>query len=91
MRYALWCNNKMESIVDSKNKLHFFEYLEVDLMQEYFRNGIQYFLNALLQAHPALVPLRYYAPEISALIDFVKDYLSLKSYQGTYAENFFGF
>ena len=52
----------MESIVDSKNKLHFFEYLEVDLMQEYFRDGIQYFLNALLQAHPALVPLRYYAP-----------------------------
>lgn len=80
----------MESIVGSKDKLHFFEYLEVDLMQGYLRTGINYFVNAILNAHPALIPLRYYHREITALIDFLKDLLSLHTHAGTYAENFFG-
>jgi hypothetical protein len=81
----------MESIVDSRDRLHFFEYLEVDLLQDYFRQGIAYFLNALTQAHPALIPLRYYTPELTAAVDFLKDLLCLTRDRGTYAENFFGF
>ena len=80
----------MESIVSSKDRLHFFEYLEVDLLQEYLRNGIGYFVNALLNAHPRLVPLRYWAPELTALLDFFKDLISLSTLKATYAENFFG-
>lgn len=51
----------MESIVDSKEKLHFFEYLEVDLLQDYLRTGIHYFVNAILNSHASLVPLRYWS------------------------------
>lgn len=75
----------MESIIDNKDKLHFFEYLEVDLMQEYLRTGIRYFVNAILNSYPALVPLRYWAPEITAAIDFLKDLLTLTSHHATYA------
>ena len=75
----------MESIVDSKDKLHFFEYMEVDLLQDYLRTGIHYSLNALLNTSPSLVPLRYWAHEITALIDFLKDFFYIKNYGGTYA------
>ena len=60
-------------------------------MQEYIRNGIHYFLNALLQLHPKLIPLRYYSQEITTLIDFIKDFISISTHGGTYAEQFFGF
>lgn len=79
----------MESIVSSKDRLHFFEYLEVELMQEYLRTGINYFVNAILNAYPALVRLRYYSLEISTVLDFLKDLICLAKYRGTYAENFF--
>lgn len=54
----------MERIVSNKNLQTFFEYLEVDLLQEYLRIGIGYFVNALLNAHPRLVPLRHWAQTI---------------------------
>lgn len=79
----------MESIVASGDRLHFFEYLEIDILQEYLRTGIHYFLQVLLGSHPSLVSWRYYAQEITALVDFVKDFYFLKRHKGTYAEHFY--
>lgn len=75
----------MESIIGAKDKLHFYEYLEADILQEYFRTGIHYFVNSILNAHPTLITLRYYSLEISTIIDFLKDFVSLVRHNATYA------
>jgi hypothetical protein len=46
-------------------------------------------VNAILNSHSSLVPLRYWSLEISTTIDFIKDYLSLRTNRATYAENFY--
>ncbi len=46
-------------------------------------------MNAILNSHSSLVPLRYWSLEISTTIDFIKDYLSLRTNRATYAENFY--
>lgn len=79
----------MESIVSSKDRLHFFEYMEIDVLQEYFRTGIHYFVNAILNGYPQLIRFRYYSLEIATVIDFLKDFIYLTTKNATYAENFF--
>jgi hypothetical protein len=81
----------MESIVSSKDRLHFFEYMEIDVLQEYFRTGIHYFVNAILNGYPQLIRFRYWSLEIATSIDFIKDLLYLITKNVTYAENFFDF
>lgn len=81
----------MESIVSSKDRLHFFEYMEIDVLQEYFRTGIHYFVNSIVNGYPQLIRFRYYSLEIATLIDFLKDFFYLISKNSTYAENFFDF
>lgn len=54
-------------------------------MQEYLRTGIHYFVNAIINAHPKLVPLRYWSSEITAFLDFLKDFISLTTQHATYA------
>ena len=75
----------MESIVSSKDRLHFFEYMEIDVLQEYFRTGIHYFVNAILNGYPQLIKFRYYSLEIATLIDFLKDLYYLWTKNSTYS------
>lgn len=58
-------------------------------MQEYLRNGIHYFINAILNGYPQLIKFRYYSNEIAAIIDFLKDFYYLLKHNSTYAEHFF--
>ena len=55
------------------------------MLQDYFRKGISYFISAIANAHPKLLPLRYYIHELTAVIDFLKEYIYLTKYAGTYA------
>ena len=50
----------MESIVQSQ-KIHFYEYMEVELLHEYIHSGILYLINAIVNAHPSLVRFRYFS------------------------------
>lgn len=74
----------MESIV-RENKIHFYEYMEVDLLQSYIWTGIEYALNSFLSSHVKLIPYRYYAADLAMLIKATKDYYFLVRHQGLYA------
>ena len=74
----------MESIV-REDKIHFYEYMEVEIMHNYIKTGIEYALNSLLSSHPKLIPYRYYASDISAVLKAFKDYYFLLKNQGLYA------
>ena len=73
-----------------EHKIHFYEYMEVELLQEYIKAGIQYFINAIINAYPSLVPLRYYSEEISTFIHMAKDLYFLLTKNSLYCEYFYG-
>jgi hypothetical protein len=75
----------MESIVDLGEGVHFYEYMESDILQGYIRSGINYFVNAILNSQPSFVTIRYFTNEITTLIDFVKDFYYLIKHNATYA------
>lgn len=79
----------MESII-SEHKPHFYEYMEIQLLQAYIHKGINYFVNSILNSSPKLIGLRYYSEEIGFMISFLKDIVCLHKYAGTYAEQFYG-
>jgi hypothetical protein len=79
----------MESII-SEHKPHFYEYMEIQLLQAYIHKGINYFVNSILNSSPNLIGLRYYSEEIGFAISFLKDILCLHKYAATYAEQFYG-
>jgi hypothetical protein len=65
--------------------------MEVEVLQEYFRTGIHYFVNSILNGYPQLIKFRYYSLEIATVIDFLKDLYALLTKNSTYAEGFFDF